>query len=228
MARLSEAYVQRHAQAYLAKHYCRFRRRRRYFSEIEVVTKRRYGGKRADGLLVFKRWFGGLYVVSMEAKSHKTLPAIRPELDWRRWLKNCMLFFACILLITFVFGQQFYQTTGVYKWLIPLNFGLIAALLYGYATRRSYRHLNVRVVKQLRQYPGNEQWLAFSDDSFLALKKPKQEALRKICRYRGIGIVLVGQKGRVHVLHTPLRRFRIWRDYVHFYRKENEIRAQLG
>ena len=228
MPRLSEAYVQRHAQAYLERHYCRFRRRKRYFSEIEVVTKRKYGGKRADGLLVYKRWLGGPYVVSMEAKSHKTLPAIRPELDWRRWLKNCVLFFGCIVGLTFAFGAYFYQPVGVYRWLVPLNFGLIAALGYGFATRHSYRHLTVRVVKQLAQYPGNEQWLAFSDDSFLALRKKNREALRKICRYRGIGILLVGQRGRVEVLHTPLRRFRFWRDFVHYYRKEREIRALLN
>lgn len=227
MARLSEAYVQRHAQQYLERHYCRFKRRKRYFSEIEVVTKRKYGGKRADGLLVYKKWSGGAYVVSMEAKSHKTLPAIRPELDWRRWLRNCVLFFCCILLLVFLFGTYFYQSTGLYQWLIPLNFALIAALAYGYFTRKSYRHLTVRVVKQLAQYPANEQWLAFSDDSFFALRRPKQRALARICRYRGIGILLVGQGGRIDVLHTPLRRFRFWRDFVQYYRKEKEIRGRL-
>ena len=224
MARLSEAYVQRHALAYLERRYCRFKRRQRYFSAIEVATKKR---KRADGLLVYKRWLGGPYVVSLEAKSHKTLPAIRPELDWRRWLRNCVLFFVCIGLITFLFGSYFYASRGLFRWLVPLNFALFITLGYGYFTRDSYRHLNVKVVRQLAQYPANEQWLAFSDDSFFSLRRKKQKALHRICRYRGIGLLLVGQKQQIHVLSTPLRRFRIGRDFVRFYSREKEIRQRL-
>lgn len=224
MARLSEAYVQQHALRYLERRYCRFKRRQRYFSAIEVTTKKR---KRADGLLVYKRWWGSAYVVSMEAKSFKTRPAIRPELDWRRWLRNCVLFFVCIALIIFLFGTYFYRSQGLFQWLVPLNFALFAAVGYGYFTRDSYRHLNVRVVAQLKQYPANEQWLAFSDDSFFSLRQKKQIALQRICRYRGIGLLLVGQNKRIDVLNEPLRRFRIGRDFVRYYTKEQSIRAML-
>ncbi|MGB1120963.1 MAG: hypothetical protein ACPG3Z_03135, partial [Saprospiraceae bacterium] len=79
MARLIERTVQETAQKYLEKYYKRKAKKGRMFSKVEVRTRKEYGGFRADGFLAFKkRWTGKLYVVSMEAKSYKTLKAIQP------------------------------------------------------------------------------------------------------------------------------------------------------
>ena len=228
MAELSEATVQRHAQVFLERYYRRVSRGRRFFSQIEVTTKSRYGSKRADGLLVFRRWLSGTYVVSMEAKSRKTLRAIRPETDWRRWLRNCGLLAASTAAIITLFSHFFYPLSGALQWLFPLNFGLLLGLLYGLISRSSYRHQMVRVVNQIGQYPANEQWLAFSDDSYRSLSEESRSALLEICRYRGIGVLLVRRGGRIEVVRKPLRTFKFWKDYLVYYQKEGEIRRALS
>ena len=89
MAKLEERTVQEVALKYLEKYYKRKARRRKIFSKIEVRTKKKYGGKRADGFLAFqKRFRRKPYVVSMESKSYKTQKVITPRLDKKMWRRN--------------------------------------------------------------------------------------------------------------------------------------------
>ena len=83
MSGLSEQYVQRKAQAYLERRYRTWGKA--LFSKMEVKTKKAFGGKRADGLIAFRRLIWGTYVVSMEAKSYKTLNAILPYRSIGKW-----------------------------------------------------------------------------------------------------------------------------------------------
>ncbi|MDF1868103.1 MAG: hypothetical protein P1U70_25005, partial [Saprospiraceae bacterium] len=67
MSRLNEITVQVHAQAFLEKRYRRKAQKGKLYSQLEARTKKKYGGKRADGLIAFKHWILGTYVISMEA-----------------------------------------------------------------------------------------------------------------------------------------------------------------
>jgi len=105
MKQLSEQFVQEVTKDYLANRYKRTARRRNIFAKIEVRTKKQYGGKRADGVIAFKHWWKGTYVVSFEAKSFKTLASMKPQTDYKYLLKNSLWagLIICILSGSFFF-----------------------------------------------------------------------------------------------------------------------------
>lgn len=234
---LLEKTVQKRALAFLETYYNNRFIRRKIFVAAEVRTKRAYGGKRADGLLAFQgRLTGKPYVVSMEAKSIKTLPAIKPYQDMKRWWYNIFrfaLFLGVGTGLFYIMGQAQNRLTFV----VPLIWCLCAGLAFGLLTWQSYRHKTVDVITQLKQYPANEQWLAFSKDAFKALNEEKRKILQKICQDRGIGLLLIGRNSTIEVLSIPQKQWywfwdirKNWQwvdDYLIYYSKEKEIRGFL-
>lgn len=228
MANLLEITVQNSAQDFLAKRYGGLTGTRKLFSKTEVRTKKKYGGKRADGLLAYKHWLFGTYVVSMEAKSYKTLPAMKPKFDAWFFLKNC---FQAGLIICIVSGAFFaiYKTDdSLLQFIIPMNAFLVGTLLYGVLTFTNYSNKIVSVVKQVSQYPANEQWLAFSKDSLDKMGKQDARHLRKICKARGIGILEVKAKGKVKIQIKPKMKSNYGKGFLHYYSKEKEIRGLIS
>lgn len=228
MSGLNEQYVQKKAQAYLEKRYQSRSSKNAFFSKLEVRTKKAYGSKRADGLIVYRRFFWGVYVVSMEAKSYKTLGTMLPYRDNWRWLKASLWagLYACILSGSIY--ALYRIDDGFVQYYLPLNLFLLGAVLYGLLTRNSLRHKVVDVIDQLKQYPANEQWLAFSKDSLNRLPKKKKHVLEWICRYEGIGILVVSRFGRVSSWVEPKRRWKWKGDFLSYYSLEKKIRKQLS
>jgi hypothetical protein len=228
MARLIERTVQETAQKYLENYYRRKAKRKRLYSKIEVRTRKEYGGFRADGLLVFKkRWTGELYVVSMEAKSYKTLKAIQPYRDNKLWFKNSIwagfLFsvgtggaYALIGFDNAVLGLMFF--------LGALAFGSIA---YAFLTINSFQHKNIKVLDQVEQYPANEKWISISEDSFEDIDPKGQDTFLKVCKSRGYGLIMVDRKKKNHRYYKPKKKFRLFGSFVKYYSLEDEIRKYL-
>ena len=220
MTLILERKVQEVTQEFLRKKYRKKAKSKRIFSEIEVRTKKKYGGKRADGFLAFQHWLWGDYVVSVEAKSIKTLPAIRPYLDHFLLVKNSAKAGLTFCILSGAFFFLYKNPDGVFQYLVPLYAFMISGLIYALLTWNSYKHKTMDVLDQLKQYPGNEQWLAFSKDSFEYLKKENQKKLRKICKARGVGLIIVGK--RVSVFEKP--KWKWGKGYLKYYSKEKEVR----
>ena len=227
MARYIERTVQRLAQDFLEKRYRPRARKKRIFSEIEVRTKPNYGGKRADGLLAFRHWLiNRPYVVSMEAKSFKTLPAMQPKLNKALYLWNCLRAGFIILLLT---GGGLIYLNGIDQVDLSFPVGIVLAggVSYGLLTRNSFSHRDVDVIKQVKQYPANEYWLSFSDDSLESLSHDQHNNLMRICKTQGIGILEVQSGGDVKILNRPRKNWRFFGDYVRYYSLEKEIRSVI-
>jgi hypothetical protein len=228
MARLIERTVQETAQKYLEKYYKRKAKKGRMFSKVEVRTRKEYGGFRADGFLAFKkRWTGKLYVVSMEAKSYKTLKAIQPYRDNKLWFKNSLWagflfsvgtggFFALIGFDNAILGLLFF--------LGMLAFGTVA---YAFLTMNSFRHKNIAVLDQVEQYPANEKWISISEDSFEDIDPKGQDAFLKVCKSRGYGLIMVDRKKKNHRYYRPRKIYRPWGSFVKYYSLEDDIRKYL-
>lgn len=225
MTLILERTVQNKAQDYLEKKYRRKAKGNRVFSKTEMSTKRKYGSKRADGFLAFQHYIWGNYVVSIEAKSMKTLPAIKPYRDEFIMVKNCLRVGFYFCLGSGAFFALFKMDDNLLRFLIPLYTMILSALLFGLFTWRSHQHQTMDVIDQLKQYPANEKWLAFSKDSFESLNSKKQKDLKNICRARGIGLMIYGR--RIKVLNKPKFRWDYGKDFIKYYSQEKEIRALL-
>lgn len=227
---LTERTVQAAALDYLENYYRWRARGSRIWSKMEVRTQKQYGGKRADGLLVFRqRLWGNTFVASMEAKSYKTLDAITPRLDVWRWLYNSAYYATLIALGT---GAVFFVErieTPQESWLFAVN--LWVALLVIVAIFTRHRHFNrvMPVYHQVRQYPGHEQWIATSVDSYEMIPDKLRSSFVKVLKARGIGLLLVDHKRRVQRIHRPKRRrFLLQRRHpLQYYSLAEEIRTQL-
>lgn len=228
MATLRETIVQVEALHFLRNRYRRRAWRGRIFAQTEVRTRREHGGKRADGLIAYRRFWGRVEVIAIEAKSFKTLPAMKPELkiSWLVW--NSIKAGLMIALVTGAFCVFYKFDDWTSRILIPLNIFGAGGLLYGLLTFRSYQHCEIPVIDQLRQYPGNEQWLAFSKDSLQAVSKKKMSDMKAICKAKGIGILSVSPRGSVRILVEARHRYKFLGDYLTYYSNEAEIRRDIG
>lgn len=223
MARLIERTVQTVAQKHLQEKYD-WKSKRKIFSEIEVRTKKEHGGKRADGFLAFKHRFWGTYVVSMEAKSFKTLQAIKPYYDKRLHIINSLKAgFVFTLIIGLIFPYFELNTLEAFTTLF-----LVITLGYAGLSRKSFRHQRLDVIDQLYQYPANEQWLALSFDSVNDLQNKEVQQLKSICRNRGVGLLIVKKKKEIATLAKARKQWRMRGDYLHYYSNEDKIRKYIS
>lgn len=226
--RLSEKIVQEKAIKYLRKRYRGKARMGKVFAKAEVRTRQRYGGKRADGLLAYKSWLGSTRVISLEAKSHKTLAAIRPKRQDQQLLLKSFWMGLAVCLGSGAFFFLYKMDDPYLQYAVPLNVMVIAALIYGYFTRSGSQYQFAKVLGQLQQYPANRQWLAFSADSIASLPEREKRYLKKICQRQGFGVLIVHARGKVQRWLKPALQ-RKWRgDFLQYYSKEKEIRMLLN
>ena len=225
---LLEITVQKAAQEYLEGNYKWRARRNRLWSKIEVRTKKEYGSKRADGLLAYrKRIWGSWYVVSMEAKSYKTLDAITPRRDNLIWAKNSAYYGSLIALGSgaVFFYQQMDSTQSALIYILALWGGLI--LITAFLTRNSFFNKTMPVYNQVLQYPANEQWISISQDSYEMIPKKLQKPFVKVLKARGIGLVIVNRKKFVKRIHKPKKRRKLIGNFLKYYSLEKEIKGYL-
>jgi len=227
MANLSEKIIQDTAQAFLYKRYYNKARKGRVFSRTEVRTRQKFGGKRADGLLAFQHYLWGTYVISMEAKSFKTLSSMKPKRDDNLLVWNSVKAGLKFCVISGMFFALYRMDDGFLQFILPLNMFVCGAIIFGFFTLHSYRHKKVNVIRQLAQYPANERWLAFSKDSLDLLEKDKLNALDKICKFKGIGIIVVSRKGRAKVKRSASMRWKWFGDFLTYYSHEKRIREAI-
>ena len=229
--RLIERTVQEAAQRYLENYYKSNRRPKQLYSNLEERTKKKYGMKRADGLLAYKNNSKSAYVVSMEAKSHKTLPALKPYRVDKLWIRDSIWHG---MLFTLLSGTLFFiwRATDQSFWIrfaIPLAVWTIASIVYAFLFRNSYKYQEMKVIHQVFQYPANEKWLSLSNDSFEMIDPKLQDNLFKICKARGVGVLMVDPRENVMMVHKA-KSHRKWigSDYLAYYLNESDIRRHLG
>ena len=227
MANLSEKVVQETAQVFLYNRYRKKARKGKIFSRTEVRTRQEYGGKRADGILAFQHYLWGTYVISMEAKSFKTLSSIKPRRDDKLFIWNSIKAGIKICILSGMFFALYRMDVGFLQFMLPLNILVCGAITYGFFTLHGYQHKKARVIRQLAQYPANERWLAFSKDSLALMPKDKLKALDKICRNKGIGIVVVSRKGRAKVRFSAKMQWKWFGDFLTYYSHEQKIRKAI-
>jgi len=227
MTRLTENKVQSYAMAFLQKKYRSKAKAKNIFAKEEVRTRKEYGGKRADGLLAYEHWWYGICVVSMEAKSHKTLPAIQARFDFYKLIWNALKAGLILCVASGAIFAVYRMDDHLFQFLLPLNAFVLGALLYGLFTINSYRNKTLSVVEQVMQYPANEKWLAFSKDSVDDLHKKERKALRRICKYEGVGILIVHPSGKVKYWTKAVAKRKWFGNYLSYYSLEKRIMKLL-
>ncbi len=223
---LSEKYIQDKAIKYLKRYYQDSSANGKVFAQAEVRTRQK---KRADGLIAWRKWLGGVGVASMEAKSAKTLSALVKQLDETKvkrdstWLTVLLVFLGAYILWDRglrAYLDPFYvlMLYAVLFFLIPYIQKLLQGINLPF-------HQRIAVFDQLLQYPANEPWIAIGADSVNA---KQYTILKKTCRKKRLGLLLVQKNGRVRLELKPKYLFSFpKRDFLTYYEKGSSIREQV-
>lgn len=228
MSRLKEKYVQEKALKLLEGYYQEKYKIPVPFSAQEVRTTKKKGDKRADGLLCFQSRLQENHTVSLEAKSHKTLNALLPYWNDEKLGLHVfiVLFMAGVLTVYLTFDFSWYWIIALFITSIVvitfLSFGIVTIL-----EPPGYKTLNV--IKQVKQYPANEQWIAISVDSLNLVEKKEaifqlktnKETLIAQCKRNGIGLILITNRTERIEIHPKYKKGR----YLNCYSRENSIKT---
>lgn len=228
--KLIERTVQNKAQAFLENYYQTKYKPKKLYGKIEVYTSKKYGNKRADGFIAFRRG-GKPYVVSMESKSHKTIKALKPYRVNKLWIRESIWagFIFCLMSgsLFFTWRAEDLGLATLYRFLIPITAFAIGSIGYAFLFRNSYKFQELAVVKQILQYPANEQWISFSKDAFQLLSESKRKILVNVCKARGLGLLVVDKWYRIENLNKPKRRRKLFGNFLKYYKNNQEIANYL-
>ena len=235
MARqLLESTVQDVALRHLKNWYARrwwfvlFCKRSKLFAKKEVRTHKRYGGNRADGLIAYRHPIMGERTISMEAKSFKTLAALKPIRSKRLFIKNCItaglaVAIAVTILFTYILSPELHISLGLFGAMFAFS-----SLGYGWMSRKDYRHKVAGVLQQIRKYPANARWVAISRDSYNRLTIEDQDHFKQLCKHDAIGIVIVENTNKAEIIIKPRWTLDRVTPYLDVYASEEKIRQKIA
>ena len=86
---------------------------------------------------------------------------------------------------------------------MPIGAFVAAAFAYLFMTAQHARYRLIDVIRQVKRYPANEQWVAVSADAYISLADDLQDALHTDCRREGIGLLRVRSATRSFNWRNP-------------------------
>ncbi len=228
--RLNKKHVQRVAVYWLASYYATKANVQEVHAGLEtaVSAKNRLGTGRADGLVASLMPDGTVHTAVLEAKSARTLPNIMQSYGGGRWLLHVLVVGLLGIVMTRSLGR-FFGDTQLSRWMSPLLAFFAVGFVYLLLTREHARYHLVDVVRQVKRYPANEQWIAVSADAYNELDDALQDAFLTDCRREGFGLLRVRSAGRVTLLEKPRSRTppEGLSDFLACYARSDLIRRKL-
>ena len=227
---MTEKHVQKVAVEWLASYYADRAGVRAVHAETEtrVVDGSKLGSGRADGLVASLMDDGTVYMASLEAKSARTLPNITLRYGDRLWLVHALvaglLGMGAVGAIGWFFGGGW-----LLRWVLPPVAFFAVGIAYLVLTANHARYQLIDVVRQVKRYPANEQWVAVSADAHNALDGALQEALLAACQREGLGLLRVRSANQITPLQKPQPRTppKGLDDFLACYARSDVIRQKL-
>lgn len=229
--RLREKYIQEIALAYLEKRYRKYSYNGQILSLKEAHTT---SGKRADGIIVWKKSPKEVRLVSMEAKSASTISNLIKRWDQEK-LSNWSLI-ASEGVILLGFGVLYHVAQLRVLLDIPVLLFIFAALHFLLKPIRlllqsqfSYLFQTISVIDQAALYPGNEVWIAIGTDTFKQNRVERLQQLTSQCSKKGFGLLEIGPEATTNIFLQPKYKpsYAVG-DYLNYYKKEPSIRQQIS
>lgn len=194
---LSETYVTEAALLHLERIYRTQRHalsvQRKTEAWIRAKRGRRY---RADGLVIWVTPDGEIRTASLEAKSRRTKQNVKVRYANGLWLLQGLLFASVVGLLCWrvTMGMDHWAL----KWFIPFA-AAIGAGLAELAISAELGFKSLDIVRQIRRYPADEQWLALSGDLYNHLGETDHRELQRYCHRYGLGIMVVKRQHQVTI-----------------------------
>jgi hypothetical protein len=196
--------------------------------EVGVSKHSKIGFGRADGLVASLMPDGTVYTAALEAKSARTLPNIVLRYGDKQWFLHALIAGLVGLLLVGSIGWLF-SGAWLLRWVLPVVAFFGVGFTYLLLTVEHVRYKLIDVVRQVKRYPANEQWIAVSADAYNEIAGDLQAALRSECQREGIGLMRVRSATHITFLEEPRpqRPPKGLDDFLECYARSTMIREQL-
>ena len=195
------------------------------FARKEVSTYYKKTRGRADGLLAFNTQNNDVYTISLEAKSHKTFNSLCTVYENKLYFGIGFL----ILILTYGLLHLILKNSGIFlKWFVPglLSIALTFIILFVFQYFALFEGHGI--IEQVRRYPANEKWIAFSKDAINFYNKLDDNELLFRAKKYGIGVLAVSTKQKIEVvLEAKEDKSSKHIDYLKHYITGKKIRESL-
>jgi len=229
--RLREKYIQDTALAYLEKRY----RKYSYNGQVQALKEATTtSGKRADGIIVWKKSLKEVRLVSMEAKSASTVSNLIKRWDQEKLSNWSLIASEGLVLLVFGLLYHYAQLRVILDIrILLLVFVTLHILLkpLRLLLQSQFAHLfqTASVFEQAALYPGNEVWIAIGSDTFKQNREERWQQLRNQCKKKGFGLLEVDHQAMTTiVLHPKFKPAYKANDYLTYYKKDGVIRQQIS
>ncbi|MBB6610973.1 hypothetical protein H7F15_07990 [Pontibacter sp. Tf4] len=224
MANQHDAKIEDFASDYLKKHYTQQCSLSNILVSHSEKTRR---GAKADGILVFKKDLNEVFVasVSMEQASALTTLLVnfkKQGLGLLRFVTPLLVAAGCFLL-----GKSINNLLVML--VAPVIVAPLAFMLHSYLQKKFYIRQVEKILDNVRSIPADEHWIGLSVSSLVFRKNQLANILLSLCAEKGIGLITVGQRAKVVLMHKPDRTNCRRSDFLTYYESEENIRkAVLG
>jgi hypothetical protein len=182
----------------------------------------------ADGLVASLMPDGTVHTAALESKSARTLPSIMLRYGDGQWLLHALVAGLLGMVVAGSLGW-FFSETWLSRWILPVVAFFAVGFAYLLLTQEHARYRLIDVVRQVKRYPANEQWIAVSADAYNELDAALQDALLTDCRREGLGLLRVRSAGQVTLMEKPQSRTppKGLDDFLTCYARSDVIRRKL-
>lgn len=209
MAGMSENTIKHLALGYLKSFY-RYRPRAEGSVSITNLDMRLEGGIIADGFMRYIQPDNLPFTITFEATSQETRDEIlyRPRFWHVFWDAAAFGFLVLPCTMAIAHLMDYYPLVEYGFWpAIGLLFGsaFLWIALYYLLFRRLPRYRYIFAVEQFKQYPANDQWVAYSYDVFNELPSKYHRELVHQCTRYGFGLVEINAQRKPRLVLAPSR-----------------------
>lgn len=221
--KLNECYVQNRVIEFLRDYYSEKFNSENVFAEKELCVKNSF--KRVDGLIAVKHGEKDFFIAVVEAKSYRTIKSLIPVDDDERWFLHG-IFTGIILSLITGFLVPFVLWLRIIIIIVAMLGG---TFLYWLATSRFISYRFIGVVKQIKNYPAHERWIAFSADALNCLNKRQINDFEEMLKMHGIGLIIISPKNKVTIRFEPktVDNKNKLQNIIDMYIRSNEIQYKL-
>ncbi|WP_114782474.1 MnhB domain-containing protein [Botryobacter ruber] len=158
-------------------------------------------GVKVDALITFKHPKGSLFTATLTTAHSAKLSALLTDYK-KKGLSKFRFLTALVLLIATT-----YLVSLALHWGIAAGVAFVTALagfiLHTVAEKQALRKKINSILNTMQRYHANNQWLGISISSLTFRNNPLAAYFLSLCQERGVGVITVGQRGKVVLMQEP-------------------------
>lgn len=182
------------------------------------------GGK-ADGLLSYKDSGDDIFVATINTNVSSELSFLLTRHKKRGLSKWRLLTFLILLVGTaFLCKEMRLGLLGI--GLTPI-IAFAGFIVHSLLERKYLFHRISKLMAEVSATPANERWLGLSISSLTFRCNSLARHLQNICRQQGIGLITVGKRFKLVLMHEPKHITCVKGDFLSYYHEEETIRTLL-